>query len=267
MRRGRMRYWLQIPQMDAIYINFECLYRTRSAPVLLGVLKDSGNRLRLDQIVVPDVFRGASAARQGVTHTSLEAVLRALVEDNCPIIGWSMFDRDVIRSAALPAGLRKLLNERYASGLQSARLWRRTLYPEFAVHRDSPSGPVHTLDKYAALAGYADVHALRSGLSAARIRRVMAALLRPRKPGDLPAAVRADWRALLDLNAHRLNALRAIQARASFELGKWREYERARYVVDPDRARPPVEPVEALLRGCEPGVQRVRVQAPRTTGA
>jgi hypothetical protein len=46
-----------------------------------------------------------------------------------------------------------------------------------------------------------------------------------------------DWHALLDYNRHDCLALRHIYLKASFELGKWREYEQATYCVEADGNR------------------------------
>lgn len=228
---------------DAIYMafmafmDFEGLKTTPPAPILLGVLKDLDGQLRLDQIIVADTPTGAAAARRGVRHARLEAAVEGLLEHDCPIVGWSFFDRDVIRRSAVPAHLEKVFEARYVNALQVSRAWRARLYPRFTIARGSRFDPRHTLDKYAALAGYPHVDKLRGGKPTTWIRRVQAALKRTGKYRSLTKNVQKEWRALLDDNAHDLKALRAIWSKASCELGKWREYEEARYCVDQDRGR------------------------------
>ena len=213
---------------NAVYLDFECLKTKTPTPMLLGVLVEVGGPRKLQQLIVSDKLDHVPASR-GVRHATLEAGIRFVVEkaeaSDCPIVGWSNFDRDVIGRAAIPDALKAIVSQRYANALETARPWKTLVYPDVKIAREDAHAPKNTLDKFAALAGYANVAALRHGEPAKWIRRVM-------KNGDS-----ALWREVLAYNAHDLEALRAIGIKSSSELARWRSLQQAGYYVYLDRGR------------------------------
>ena len=214
---------------DAIYLDFECLKTKPPTPMLLGLLADVAGRRRIQQLIVSAALARVPAGRRRVRHAAMEAAVRVLVEQaegcDCPIVGWSTFDRDVIARADIPVSLKTAVARRYVNALDEARPWKTLVYPKIKIARVDANAAKNTLDKFAALAGYPHVAALRAGEPATWIRRVI-------KDG-----APSQWRALLDYNAHDLQALRAIWLRASSELATWRSYTRGNYCVDPDRGK------------------------------
>ena len=213
---------------NAIYLDFECLKTKTPTPMLLGVLLEVGGRRKLQQLIVSDELAHVPAGRS-VRHATLEAAVRLVAEQaearDCPVVGWSNFDHDVIGRAVVRDDLKAVVSQRYVNALETARPWKTLVYPDVQIARENAHAPRNTLDKFAALAGYRNVAALRRGEPAKWIRRVM-------KNGDS-----VSWRDVLAYNAHDLEALRAIWIKSSSELARWRSYQRASYYVDSDRGR------------------------------
>ena len=210
---------------NALYVDFECLKTQPPTPMLLGVLEDVDGRNGIQQLILSDDLAHVRP-RSGVRHSTMEAAVRLVVEkaeaSDGPIVGWSNFDREVILRADIPDPLKAIVRRRYVNALATARPWKTLVYPEVKIAREHAYAPRNTLDKFAALANYADVGALRGGEPAKWIRVVM-------KTG-----APASWRMLLSYNAHDLAALRTIWIVATSELASWRGYERASYYVDSD---------------------------------
>jgi len=239
---GQCRDILTVPvSPDAIFIDLDCRKAAAPAPVLLGVLNDVGGKLNLAQVIVDDRLRKAAAARRGVTTAGMEAAIARVASDaivnDCPIVGWSLVDRDVLLRSGIQASLKKIIRARYINALEIARSWRGRLYREVRIGRDTRFDPRQTLDKYAALAGDRQVDGLH-GTPARWIRRVQAALNRTPDYRSVREDIQKDWLSLLDHNAHELKALRHVWSTASYELEKWREYEQSNYCVDQERGRP-----------------------------
>lgn len=215
---------------DAVYIDFECLKTKPPAPMLLGILSDVGGRRSLVQIVVSASLKRIRARPPKVQHATLEDAVRTVVDiaesADCPIVGWSLFDHDVILRADVSAALKAVVHRRYVNGLGTARPWKTKVYPAVKIARAHAHAAKNTLDAFAALAGYRHVDVLQAGEPAKWIRRSIGGT-----GGD-------EWRRLLAYNAHDLDALRAVWTKASAELATWNAYERASYYVDTDRRRP-----------------------------
>ncbi len=223
----------------AIYVDFECLATEPPHPALLGVLVGSGDE-QFEPIITDDRLAPARVARRTLRVATAsaaagEVVTRANAE-NRRIVGWSFFDRDRLIEAS-PA-LEADINARYVNALQIARPWRRTLHPNVAMAREDRFAPKHTLDKYAALAGYPEAAKLRNAAPAKWIRHTLRQLQATRgRYGRTTSETKRDWhRLLLAYNRHDCLALRHIVLKASRELECWRAYERTQFCVD-DGAR------------------------------
>ena len=65
--------------------------------------------------------------------------------------------------------------------MQTARPWRQAIFPSVRITRDDDFAPKHTLDKYAALAGYPDASRLLKAEPAKWIRRMLSSTCRDRR--------------------------------------------------------------------------------------
>jgi hypothetical protein len=158
----------------AIYIGFECVKR---APALLGVLRGADGEDPA-QIITDDRLAPASVANRRCKVAAAPVAAGALIAQTKAearaIVGWSFFDRDRLIEARPDREVD--INTHYVNALQIARPWRKTIYPAFTVEREDEHAPRHTLDKYAALAGYADAGHFRNPAPAKWIRHTLAQL-------------------------------------------------------------------------------------------
>ena len=216
---------------DAIYIDFEALKTTPPSPAILGVLTDRRGTVSFEQVIVDAALRSAAVAQPLVTVATLEATVSRLVASGLPLVGWSVFDHDLVMRTDLPRELKAAWHERYVNALTRARTWRTKVHPTFKIERASEHDAKHTLDKYAALAGYKDVSRLRHGQPAKWIRHLRQQLAARGHYRRVTKQTKADWHQLLRYNRDDCYALRDIYLRATFELEKWRAYEHTDYVV------------------------------------
>ena len=242
---------------DAIYVDFECLATKPVQAMLLGVLVGSEGE-QLEQIIVDQRLAPARVAnrrcRVATASAAVTELLSAAVSDKRTIVGWSFFDRDRLIAAA--PELEPAIRARYRNALPLARPWRSALHPDFAVVREDPHAPKHTLDKYAQLAGYPGVAQFRHAAPARWIRHVLSQLEATKGSyRRTTTQTKRDWHKLLEYNRHDCLALRHIVLKASHEFHSWRAYERTRFCIDED-ARPRFcfmtgsrnKKLEALLR-------------------
>jgi hypothetical protein len=221
---------------DAIYIDFEAVKSTPPSPAILGVLTDRRGQVSFEQVIVDASLRSAAVAQPQVTAATLDATVSRLVASGLPLVGWSVFDHDLVMRTDLPRALTAAWHERYVNALTTARTWRTKVHPTFKIERASEHDAKHTLDKYAALAGYPGVSRLRHGQPAKWIRHLRQQLAARGHYRRVTKNTKADWHQLLRYNREDCYALRHIYLRATFELEKWRAYEQTDYVVfDDDR--------------------------------
>jgi hypothetical protein len=224
-----------MPPMNAIYIDFECLKTKPSTPILLGMLKDMGGETRFEQVIVDESLESAARASH-LSFTTFQGAVERLAADaelnDCPIVGWSCFDRDLILNADVLAALKQTVSSRYENALLTAKPWKTKLYPKVKIAKADKFAPKNTLDKFAEVANYPHVETLRSGTPANR--DVQKAVTRAGHYRRIKKASKQKWRALLDYNEHDCRALRHISLKASFELAKWGEYEHTKYCFQPE---------------------------------
>jgi hypothetical protein len=214
----------------AIYVDFECL---KERPALLGVLVGAEGE-QLGQIIVDERLAPAKVAnkrcRVAATADAVGALVAEASHTDRRIVGWSFFDRDRLIDAR--PDLKAEIHVLYVNALHVARPWRKTIHPAFAIVKEDPHAAKHTLDKYAALAGYPHVAAFRDAAPATWIRHTLAQL---RATGGryrrTTRQTKRDWHKLLDYNRHDCLALRHIVLTATRELEAWRSYERTTYCV------------------------------------
>jgi len=137
----------------AAYIDFEALKRPLH-PALIGILIDRGNTQSFEQVVVDERLRPAVVARAHVRYATLEAAVARIVELDLPIVGWSLFDRDLVVRSSVDPALTALWTARYFNARAEARRWRTKVHPGYRIVRQDRFDPKHTLDRYAKLAGY-----------------------------------------------------------------------------------------------------------------
>jgi hypothetical protein len=223
--------------MEAIYLDFECLPKP-STPVLLGILKDLRGAQHFEQVIVDDTLRSATMSAAHVRHATIQETAEALITEadahDCPLVGWSLFDRDVLLNCGLPEPVREAVRRRYVNALTTARPWKTKIYPEVKIGRADRLSPKNTLDKFAELVLYPHVAALREGEPVRWIRRVRAAVKRTGSYRKSKKASKREWHAVLDYNEHDCRAVRQIWLKASMDLEQWREYERTTYCFQPE---------------------------------
>src|SRR4051812_15665771 len=224
----------------AIYIDFECLKKP-ATPVLLGILKDLRGEERFKQLVLDEALTRIPVRPGRLRHVTIQEAAAWLVAEadanDCPIVGWSFFDLNVLLTCGIAASLRKRIRNRYVNALEIARPWKTEVYPEVKIARAGKFAPKNTLDKFAALAGYPHVAALLGGAPAKWIKDIQKALSRTGRYRSVKKTAKDKWRALLDYNEHDCRALRSVLVKASVELEKWRAYRSTKYCFLPDRGR------------------------------
>jgi hypothetical protein len=146
-------------------------------------------------------------------------------------VGWSLFDRDLVKTSNLHEDLRQTWCDRYVNALPIAKIWRSTMHPKFVVAKASRFDPKHTLDQYAELAGYPDVAVLRGGEPARWIRHLHTQIGARTHYRRVTRQTKRDWHKLLDYNRHDCFALKHVYLKASSELQKWSEYKNTEYFV------------------------------------
>ena len=165
---------------SAIYIDFEALKATPAQVGLLGVLVGADGE-ELEQLIVDERLAPGRVAKPRTRGADIRRV--------------------------------------YVNALKLARPWRARLHPSFIVEREDRFSPKHTLDKYAVLAGYPGVKALKNATPATWIRHLLAQLqTQDGRYGQTTKQAKRDWHKLLDYNRHDLLALRHIVLKSAREL-------------------------------------------------
>jgi hypothetical protein len=243
----------------AIYVDFECLKATAAKPphpALLGVLVGSGGE-EFGQIITDERLAPAKVAnkncRVGSASTAAAALVAQAKAGNRKIVGWSFFDRDRLIEAC--PDRKADINLLYVNALHVARPWRKTIHPGFPIEREDQFAPKHTLDKYAALAGYAHLSGLQQAQPAKWIRHTLDQLKATKgRYRQTTTQTKRDWHKLLEYNRHDCLALRHIVLKATREMECWRAYETTRFCVDDGARRvcftqgSPSPRLQALLR-------------------
>ena len=138
----------------AIYVDFESLKKPPT-PALLGIFTDTDGETTFAQVILDERLAAARVARQQLRAGSLARVVEELVASGLPLIGWSIFDRQlVVGDATVPTELKQEWQRLYVNALKTARAWRTIVHPTFPISRAAKFDPKHTLDQYAKLAGY-----------------------------------------------------------------------------------------------------------------
>ena len=221
----------------AAYVDFEAL-KSPLHPALIGILVDRGNTESFEQVVVDERLRPAVVARKHVRYATLEAVVARIVDLDLPIVGWSLFDRDLVVRSSVDPALTALWAARYFNAREEARRWRTKVHPGYRIVREDRFDPKHTLDRYAKLAGYAGAAKLRGATPAKWIRHLLKQLAAQPRYRRVTRQTKRDWHALLEYNQHDCFALRHVHLKARSELQKWRAYEQTDYCVDGGGRRP-----------------------------
>jgi hypothetical protein len=215
----------------AIYIDFECL---KQQPALLGVLVGSEGE-QLGQVITDERLAPAVVANKRCRVATLAVTVGTLVaqatKDDRKLAGWSYFDRNRLIDAR--PDLKPQITALYVNALHVARPWRKTIHPGFPIEREDEFAAKHTLDKYAALAGYPAGAVFRDARPAAWIRHTLAQLAATTgRYAKTTKQTKRDWHRLLEYNRHDCLALRHIVLKATREMDCWRSYEKTRFCVD-----------------------------------
>ena len=224
-----------MPVRDAIYVDFEAPKTTPPSPAILGILTDRAGRVAFEQVVLDPRLAAAAVARSHVRIATLADTVSRLTAAGLPIVGWSVFDRDLVMQADLDDALKTAWEASYVNALPIARTWRTKVHPKFHVTRASEHDAKHTLDQYATVAGYAGVARLKRGQPAKWIRHLLQQLAARQHYRRVTRETKRDWHDLLRYNEEDCRALRHVYLRAVDELTKWRKYESSDYFVLDDR--------------------------------
>lgn len=222
----------------AIYVDFESLKKPPT-PALLGILRDTDGETTFAQVILDERLAAARVARQQLRAGSIAEIVEELVASGLPLIGWSIFDRQlVVGDAAVPTELKQEWQRLYVNALKTARAWRTIVHPAFPISRAARFDPKHTLDQYAKLAGYPRLRFLERAKPATWIRHMADQLARRKYYRRVTQETKRDWHALLEYNRHDCEALRHVFTNAVSELEKWRQYEKTTYCVHAGAKRP-----------------------------
>lgn len=222
--------------MNVTYIDFEALKTEPGRPALLGILRVEGRKGHFEQVILDPRLAPGRVAATHVRTATLEDTVRELLAAGRPLVSWSIFDCNVVEQSDLDAALKAEWRARHVNALTIARSWRSKVHPGFRITRADQHAAQHTLDQYAALAGYPHLAKLRAGQPARWIRHLHAQLQARTHYRRVTKLTKRHWYQLLDYNRHDCDALRHVYERASFELQKWREYENTDfYVFEPER--------------------------------
>ena len=197
----------------AAYIDFEAL-KNPLHPALIGILIDRGNSESFEQVVLDERLRPAIVARKHVRCEKLDHAVARIVDLDLPIVGWSLFDRDLVVRSTVDPALTALWVARYFNARQEAHRWRTKVHPTYRILREDRFDPKHTLDRYARLSGYADAAKLRGGTPAKWIRHLLDQLAARQHYRRVTRQAKRDWHALLEYNQHDCFALRHVHLKA-----------------------------------------------------
>ena len=223
---------------DAAYVDFESVKTPGSSPALLGVLIDRRGRESFEQIVLDERLSSAVRARTHVRYAPLGDTVSRIIGLGLPIVGWSLFDREVVARSDVSLELKALWIARYFNALEEARRWRANVHPQWPIIRADRFGGRHTLDQYAAHAGYTNVAKFRGATPAKWIRHVLKQVEERGHYGRITRQAKRDWHALLEYNLHDCLALRVVHLKARSELQKWGDYAKTEYCVIDEGRRP-----------------------------
>ena len=218
----------------AIYIDFECLATKPPQPALLGVLIGSSHE-DFEQLIIDPRLAPAVVANKRLRVVDASATVRAIVhraeKEHRTIVGWSFFDRNVAKATAPDCAAS--LDGLYRNAIQVTRPWRQAVHPAVSITRMDAFAPIHTLDRYAEIAGYADARRLKGAQPADWIRHTLRQL--EATAGNYrrtTSETKRDWHKLLEYNRHDCLALCHVVLKATREGEAWRAYRRTRFCVD-----------------------------------
>jgi hypothetical protein len=213
-------------RIPAIYIDFECLAPSPgqvgprfSHPQLLGVLGADG---RINQFLVDPLLHDAKRACPNCcVPTTLEEAMSIVVAEAdgqaCPVVSWSTFDRNVVRShAGWPGETLAVLERWYVNALDRARpwakAWRAPLNADTADER-------HSLGRYLRATGYERPARIAEVEPARLLRHVRAQLAaNGGRYRDVTPQAKRDWHLVLAYNQHDLLGLRHVFERVTADL-------------------------------------------------
>jgi hypothetical protein len=216
---------------DAVYIDFEAPKTNVPSPAILGILSERGGKQHFEQIILDRRLERAAVASAQLSVATLAATVTHLTALDMRLVAWSEFDLRVVTESDLDPALKTAWRARYVNALATARTWRAKVHPAWRIARASEHDAKHTLDQYAALAGYDGLSRLKHAAPAKWIRHLQRQLAARTHYRRVTKQTKRDWHALLRYNEADCRALRHVYRLATQELDKWREYEQSDYVV------------------------------------
>jgi hypothetical protein len=158
--------------MNAIYIDFECLKKP-ATPILLGILKDLRGEQHFEQLILDESLKKIPG-RDRLRHASVQEAAASLVAEadasDCPIVGWSLFDRNVLLDCDIPESVKAGIMRRYANALDIAKPWKARMYPAFKIVKAGKFEPAGQIRRACRLsrcghASWRHAHQMDSGSS------------------------------------------------------------------------------------------------------
>jgi len=219
----------------AIYVDFESLGTAIDRPAILGSLVAGETDGVFQQFVLDEALATATVARKNVCiDASPEAAVTAVVDiaerESRLVVSWSTHERAVVR-AVCAANLADRFAAVHRNALDTARKWKRSVYPAFpfALKR---FGGKHPLKQYLRMVAYPLPAAIRPATPAKWLRHTLQQMhAHDGRYRRITHEAKRDWHRLLVYNEHDCRGMHAVVTQAARELDLWIAYERARYVV------------------------------------
>jgi hypothetical protein len=200
----------------ALFIDFEG--NVDREPTLLGSYWLDGLTPRFEQYILEPEFhklaerglRPAMAAEALVFcsfREGLEALAHRAQSEDRLLLAWSTRELKAIQKYLHDPDLVACYEERLIDAKKPAKRWKRRVHPDVRWKRRDRFDPLHSLERYQALVGYAVPTVHRAGRTGIRLRNLRARLQSGR---PLTRGLKGHWTKLLNHNFHDCRGMREV---------------------------------------------------------